>query len=215
MKYSVSAIVLGFFAALNVAAPAPAAEPQLFSPGDVTISSVAYAGSGCRAGTASVIISNDRTTVTILFDEYEAEIYPGSPPSKAIKNCNINFKVNYPPGLQYTLYTNDYTGYARLDQGVTAKQTSSYWFAGFIGDKPTFQSTWNGPFDKQYTFTDTLQSLVYSPCGTSTTLNLNTQLTLAYTTPNHQVTGLINTQSIDSHTFNPFKHVYGIRWQKC
>jgi len=212
MKYSISTIVLGFFAALNAAAPA--AEPQLFSPGDVTISSVAYAGSGCKAGTASVIISNDRTTVTILFDDYLAEIYPGSKPSDSISNCNINFKVNYPPGLQYTLYTNDYTGYAKLDPGVVAKQSSSYWFAGFINNKPTFQSTWEGPFDKQYQFTDTLQSLVYSPCGASTTLNLNTQLTLN-SSKNPKGSGFINTESIDSHTINPFKHVYGIRWQKC
>ena len=212
MKYSVSAIVLGFFAALNVAAPAPAAEPQ-FSPGDVTIEKVSYAGSGCRAGTASVTISLDKTTVTILFDEYEATIGPGAKFSDQVKNCNINFLVEYPPGFQYTLYKNDYTGYALLEPGVTAKQTSSYWFAGFVGNKPTFQSTWKGPYNSDYTFTDTLASLVYSPCGTETTLNLNTQLVL--TSPNPKAQGLINTQSIDTKTINPFKHVYGVRWQKC
>lgn len=212
MKYSVSAIVLGFFAALNVAAPAPEAAPQ-FSGGDVTISNVAYAGSGCKDKTASVIISNDKTTVTILFDSYQALIYPGSTPDQSSKYCNINFKVNYPPGYQYTLYKNDYTGTARIDPGVTATQTSSYWFAGFINNKPKFQSTWKGPFYDQYTFTDTLQSLVYSPCGASTTLNLNTELNL-YSTKK-DATGLINTQSIDSKTINPFKHTYGIRWQKC
>lgn len=212
MKYSVSAIVLGFFAALNVAAPAPEAAPQ-FSGGDVKIDQVSYGGSGCKAGTASVTLSPDSTTVTIIFDEYEATIGPGAKFSDQVKNCNLNFKVIYPPGYQYTLYKNDYTGYALLEQGVTAKQTSSYWFAGFVGDKPTFQSTWKGYFNDQYTFTDTLASLVYSPCGASTTLNINTQLVLTSTNPKAQ--GLINTQTIETKTINPFKHSYGVRWQKC
>ena len=211
MKYSVSAIVLGFFAAFNAAAPTPDDKPD---PGQVTITGVNYGGSGCKAGTAHISNSPDWTTFTIIFDEYSPTIGPGSKfVSDSVKQCNINFKVNYPPGYQYTLYKNDYTGYAILDTGVTAKQMSSYWFAGFINDRPTFQSTWRGPFDGQYNFTDTLASLIYSPCGNSTTLNINTQLALTSTNP--QAQGMVNTSTLDFLRGNQYQHTYGVKWRRC
>ena len=211
MKYSVSAIVLGFFAAFNAAAPTPDDKPD---PGQVTVTGVNYAGSGCKAGTAHISNSPDWATFTILFDDYEATIGPGTGIADHVKNCNLNFKVNYPPGYQYTLYKNVYTGdIALLELGVTAKQTSSYWFAGFVNFKPTFQSTWYGPFDGQYNFTDTLASLIYSPCGNSTTLNINTQLVLTSSNPKAQ--GLINYSTLDIMMFNKYQHAYGVKWRRC
>jgi len=210
MKYSVSAIVLGFFAALNVAAPTPDDKPDS---AQVTIGKVGYGGTGCPAGTVDVNFSPDRSTVTIIFDSYEATIGDGAKFSDRVKNCNLNFGVNYPPGYQYTLYKNDYTGYALLEKGVTATQTSSYWFAGFVGDKPTFKSIWYGPYSDQYTFTDTLATTSYSPCGQSTTLNINTQLVLTSSNPKAQ--GLINTQTIDTKIITKYQHTYGVTWRKC
>ncbi|PUU74604.1 hypothetical protein B9Z19DRAFT_424244 [Tuber borchii] len=211
MKHSVSAIVLGFFAAFNTAAPTPDDKPDA---GQVTITGVTYGGTGCKAGTAHISNSPDWSTFTIIFDEYQPTIGPGSKFSDHVKNCNINFKVNYPPGYQYTIYKTDYTGYALLDAGVTVKQTSSYWFAGFVNDKPTFQSTWIGPYNDQYHFTDTLQSALYSPCGNSTTLNINTQVVMTSTKLKAQ--GLFNPQpAIDTLTISKYQHAYGVNWRRC
>ncbi|PUU73129.1 hypothetical protein B9Z19DRAFT_1095731, partial [Tuber borchii] len=207
MKYSVSAIVLGFFAALNVAASTPDDNP---GPGQVSIEGIAYSGSGCKAGTASVGHSQGRQTITFLLDGFGATIGPGTNTSGHLKNCNLNIRVNYPPGYQYTLYNGDYTGYARLDSGVTAKQTSSYWFAGFISDRSSFRSTWSGPYDSSYTFTNTLPSTFWSPCGASATLNINTQLAL--TSSNPQAHGQINPTSILGP--NGDQHVYDLNWRK-
>ena len=210
MKYSVSAIVLGFFAAFNAAAPTPDDKPD---PGQVTITGVTYAGSGCKAGTAEVSLSLDWMTFTVIFDNYlySPTIGPGTKVSDQFKNCHLDFKVNYPPGYQYTLYKNDYAGYVRLEKGVTAKQTSSYWFAGFPGDKPTFQSIWHGPLHGQYNSTDTLQSLTYSPCGASTILNINTQLVLTSSNP------IDDEQREDppSDEIPKFQHTYYVNWRRC
>ena len=207
MKYSVSAIVLGFFAAFSAAAPTPDDKPD---PGQVTLTGVTYAGSGCKAGTVEVSLSPDWATFTIIFDDYKATIGPGSKFSDQVKNCNLDFKVNYPPGYQFTLYKNVYTGYALLDSGVTAKQTSSYWFAGFVGDKPTFQSTWYGPYNDLYNFTDTLQNTLYSPCSASTTLNVNTQLVMTSSNPKAQ------SPPNDPPDEGPkFQHTYYVNWRRC
>ena len=210
MKYSVSAIVLGFFAALNAAVPTPDAPDA----GQVTITGLTYAGSGCKAGTASVGHSQDWQTLTILFDEFGPTIGPGTNISDQVKNCNINFQFHYPPEYQYTLYKSDYTGYALLELGVTLKQTSSYWFAGFIGDKPTFQSILYGPYNGDYTTNDTLPSTFWSPCGVSTTLNINTQIILTSSTP--QAQGQVNPPPfIDPKVINKPQHAYGVNWRRC
>ncbi|PUU73122.1 hypothetical protein B9Z19DRAFT_1135791 [Tuber borchii] len=113
MKYSVSVIILCFSAVLNVAASTPDDNPD---PGQ------------------------DWQTFTISFDAYRPTIGPGTNTFDQVKNRNLNIRVNYPLGYQYTIYKSDYTVYALLELGVTLKQTSSYWFAGFVSDKPTFQS---------------------------------------------------------------------------
>ena len=202
MKYSVSTIVLGYFAALNAAAPTPDDKPD---PGQVTLKGVSYAGSGCQA--ASVGHSQDWQTLTILFDE------SSQPTIGQTKNCNFNFQVQYPPGYQYTLYKYDYTGYVLLEAGVTLKQTSAYWFAGFASNKATFQFTLNGPYNGDYTFTDTLQSTAWawSPCGTSASLNINTQVAL--TSNNPKPPGPI----IDpiSLGIKGYQYAYGLNWRRC
>ena len=191
MKYSVSAIILGFFTALNA--------------GQVAITGVTYAGSGCKPGTASVSHSQDWQTLTILFDEFE----PYTPPLH-FKDCNVNVQFHYPQGHQLTLYKYDYTGYALLERGVTFTQKSSYWFAGFVSSKPTIQSTMYGPYNGDYTFTDTFQStvLAWSPCGASATLNINTQVTLSSSDPKIL---LLNTPP----GVGKNQHVYGLNWRKC
>ena len=209
MKYS--ALVLGFFAALSVAAPTPDDKPDT---SQVTITGVTYGGSGCKAGTTHISNSSDRATFTIIFDEYRQTACPGTKFSDSIKNSNLNFQVHYPPGYQYTICKNDFTVYALLDPGVTVKQKSSYWFAGFPGDKPTFQSAWYGLFYDQYTFTDTLQNTVYPACGASTTLSINTQIVM--TSSKLQGQGQINPSSIlDTKVINRDQHAYYVNGRRC
>ena len=211
MKYS--ALVLGFFAALSAAAPTPATDSIDLS--QVAITDVGFAGTGCKAGEAKVSPAQDYQTITFSFDSYQASIGPGTPFTEKAKNCNINLKIHYPQGWQYTLYTTDYTGLADLQKGITAYQESNYWFAGFINQKATFRYTFAGPYTSQYTYTDTLASAgtVWSPCGASTTLNINTQILLSSSDPG--ASGLFNTQVIDFSAKTKYATKYGIRWQKC
>lgn len=213
MKYSVSTLVLGFLATLSAAAPTPGVDDIDLS--QVSITDVGYAGTGCKAGTATVSPAQDYQTITFSFDSYEASIGPGIPFTEKAKNCNINLKIHYPQGWQYTLYTTDYSGLADLQAGVTATQQSDYWFAGFINGKASFKSVFKGPYTSKYTFTDTLASAgtVWSPCGAFTTLNINTQILLS--SSDWKASGLFNTQVIDTSVKTKYFTKYGIRWQKC
>ncbi|RPB02920.1 hypothetical protein L873DRAFT_1801504, partial [Choiromyces venosus 120613-1] len=183
MKYPIAALVLGFFAALSVAAPAPTpAEDDVdVNPNQVYLEGITYAGSGCNAGSVAISKTQGSRTLTLAFDNYFVSIGPGVPFVYRRRNCNLNIRLHYPGGYQYTLYQVDYIGYANLELGVTANRQSTYWFAGFLNQRATFQTTWKGPYVNNYASRDIIghDAWVWSPCGASTALNINTQLTLA------------------------------------
>ncbi|RPA95170.1 hypothetical protein L873DRAFT_1813364 [Choiromyces venosus 120613-1] len=210
MKYSIATLVLGFFAALSVAAPAPTPADDV-DPNQVYIEGLAYAGTGCKAGSAAISKSNDARTITIVFDNYIVSIGPGIPFVDRRKNCNLNVKLHYPGGYQYTLYQAQYTGYVNLEVGVTANQQSTYWFTGFLNQRATFQNTWKGAFADNYALSDVIDhdAWVWSPCGASTTLNIDTQFTL--TNNPTTASGYANT-----HEFDPsLKVVFSVLWRRC
>ena len=215
MRFSVNAIVLSLFAALAAASPLPGPD-TLPSTTDIDLTKVyiegiTYAGSGCKAGSVAVSNSKDFTVFTLRFDSYVTSIGPGTQFTDRRKNCNLNVKLHYPKGYQYTLYQADYTGTANLEKGVSATQESQYWFARET-PRATLRAKWSGPFSDNYNFRDTLvhDAWVWSPCGASTTLNINTQLNLD-NTGYPQASGYIAPNGIDPNV----KTLYGISWRKC
>jgi hypothetical protein len=75
-------------------------------------------------------ISEDRTTVTLIFDSYIASIGPGISVTDSRKNCQLNVDIRYPGGFQYSILSADYRGYASLQQGISGTLKSTYYFAG-------------------------------------------------------------------------------------
>jgi hypothetical protein len=155
----------------------------------------------------SSILSDDRTIMTLIFDEYVASIGPGVDITNNRKNCQLNINLRYPSGFQYSIFSADYRGYAYLEEGVTGTQKSTYYFSGqtdqvFIPPnsfplshfpphpltQPSQTSTttnWAGPLDSDYLLHDEADStsVVWSPCGANGALNINSQLRLTSTDP--------------------------------
>lgn len=177
----------------------------------VWIESVKWAGTGCPAGSVARTLSNDKQTLTLMFDSYIASIGPGITIKEAYKNCQLNIKLRIPQGYAYTIHRTQYRGYTQLDKGVTATQKSIYYFAGDT-KQWSAQSTYVGPYAADYHFWDTIpkETLVWCKCGATTSLNINTSLRLQ--SPNSKVyAGLITTDSIEHKVF----HTLGIQWKKC
>ena len=66
----------------------------------------------------------------MIFDSYIASLGPGIAVTENRKNCQLNLDVKYPAGFQYSIFSADYRGYAKLDAGVTGVQKSTYYFSG-------------------------------------------------------------------------------------
>jgi hypothetical protein len=206
--------VLPFFAGLAAAAPAAeyitdslAAAP---SGHEVQITGIAFAGSGCPAGSVSGQLSSDLTTITLLYASFVAQSGKNIAASNYRKNCQLNVKLKYPSGWQFSVFKADYRGYAQIPSGDTGTCKATYYFSG---DSRQISSTMTirGPYDDNYLKTDQfgVESTVWSPCGLEGLLNINSEVRL--TPQDSNKAGLLTVDSTDLK----FKQIHYLQWTKC
>jgi len=201
-----------FFAALSAAAPAQEAPADDTPPSGVYVKGVTWNGSGCPKNGVQSQISDDKKVITLLFSEYQAQIGPGAKSrADARKNCQINLKLNYPSGYQYSVVGVITRGYVDIDAGVTGEIVSNYYFSG-QSSQTTSRASINGPYHNSYKKEDKLdlQTVVWSPCDTNGMANINTDIRL--TSNNPQAGGLLTVDSIDAKFEQKIQ--YKIQWRK-
>jgi hypothetical protein len=82
-----------------------------------TIRGVRLTGSGCSESDASASVTPDGTFLSVLFDNFKAEIGNGSsnPQAQALKKqCTVLIDMDVPFGYQYALETTEFRGFAAL-----------------------------------------------------------------------------------------------------
>ncbi|PRQ02217.1 hypothetical protein ENSA5_25520 [Enhygromyxa salina] len=179
---------------------------------DVYIEGIVANGAGCpvgNPGTVTTQISPDKKSFIVIFRDMLLENPPG-PPVKTL-NCLASIKLHVPGGWQVSVATVNTRGYAFLEQGLKARQTSSYFFAGDpVGFSAHTQL--KGPYDDLYVFSDKVpfQSLVWSKCGGSAIFAINTTLNLN-AIANKTGYGIFNSTDIDGQ----FRKVFQWQWKKC
>ncbi|EEP78329.1 predicted protein [Uncinocarpus reesii 1704] len=179
-------------------------------PDHVHVVGITYGGSGCPQGSARTILSDDRETVTLIFDQFIAAIGPKISLEESRRNCQVNLKLQYPGGYQYSVLGVDYRGYAKLDRGVEGVHRSNYYYSGETNDFAL--TTWfDGPKNGDYFLHDDTDqtSRNWSPCGSSRALNINTSIRLSSRDKN--ASGLLTNDSTDAD----FRQIYHIKWRKC
>lgn len=124
MKYASAIFALS---ALSVASPVPQDRP---SGHEVEITGVTYGGTGCPDKTVQGLLTDDKTTITLSFDAYTVQSGPQIPATERRKFCQLQLKLKYPAGFQYSIFGADYRGYASLEKGVTGTTQSTYYFSG-------------------------------------------------------------------------------------
>ncbi len=192
--------------ALALGVTAQAAGPDL---NKVFIAGISYAGSGCPAGSVSESLAADREAFTLLFDSYIAEAGPGVSLANGRRNCQIAVDLRIPQGWSYTIYDVDYRGFAQLDPGTVGTQKTTYYFQG-SSQQVSLQTNYSGPKNNDYHIRDSLglDAMVWSPCGVTRAINMNTQVRVA---AGGSRRALMTIDSIDGQ----LSHRYGIKWRRC
>lgn len=175
---------------------------------DIALGEPGYGGTGCPDGSASVTLSPDAKSLSILFDEYYVEAGGSTNKSLDRKSCNIAIPVHVPQGLSVSILTIDYRGYNSLPSGARSVFNVEYFFAGQRG--PTFSKTFNGKLDKDYLITNKLKAsaLVWSKCGADVNLRTNSSIRVQ-TRQNKEALATVDSQDVSAAI------VYALQWKKC
>jgi hypothetical protein len=211
MKFSTSLTKWIAPVALLVAGSAYATAPN---PSEVYIEDINYNGSGCPLGTVAENLATDGKAFTLTFAEYIAEAGPHLSFRDGRKNCQLTIDLHIPQGFQFSIGTFNYRGWVALDDGIRAAHTTSYYFQG-QGRTGRFNEYIWGPNFDLYQFEEKvgLASLVWSPCGATRALNINTSINVFNFDKrnNPDAQGAIGTDSIDGR----IEQKFGLRWRRC
>lgn len=174
---------------------------------DIYLGEAGYGGNGCPAGSASVTLSPDAKSLSIIFDQYSAQA--GRQRTIDRKSCNIAIPVHVPNGMSVSIIQVDYRGYVSAPVGASAKFRTEYFFAGSRG--PTFEKDFNGPYDQDYTLKSNLalNAIVWSACGEDVNLRVNTSMQAK---TNRRMDDVLAT--VDSADFKAGL-IYHLQWRRC
>lgn len=169
----------------------------------------AYGGNGCPAGTASITLSPGEDALSILFDNYIAEA--GASTGKRVdrKSCNISIPVQVPQGYSVAVFQVDYRGFNLVPSGGRNQFDVEYFWAGARG--PMIRRTFMGPQNQNFTIGDTLMAstLVWTPCGASVNLRVNSSMMVMSNHRQEQALGMVDSADISSGL------VYHLQWRRC
>jgi hypothetical protein len=189
--------VLSLLGALSLGMSAQADDISLGEPG--------YGGNGCPAGTASVTLSPDSKSLSILFDDYIVETTRRRKTVR--KSCNIAVPVHIPQGFSVAVMDIDYRGYNSLPRRAFSRFSVEYFFAGVRG--PKFTKTFRGELDDDFTLGNTLtaRSMVWSRCGADVNLRVNTSMLVK--SRGAEAFSMVDSADISAGL------VYHLQWKRC
>ena len=166
-------------------------------------------GTGCPAGTWNTAISGDGQTFTATFNSYAAFVSPET--GFAVKDCLLAIKLKSPEQLTYSVQSFRFSGYAYLQEGVTASQTATFYVQGNPGNSIEARQDLNGPFNSAYNLNAEaeLGRKLWSPCSAERSLNVQTRLRLRNGA--ERGTGYINMAAATGQA----KLVARISWRRC
>ena len=168
-----------------------------------------YGGTGCPAGTASVMLSPDRTELSILFDNYVAEA--GSTTGRRLdrKSCNLTVPVTVPNGYSVAIFQVDYRGFNIIPRGAQNRFDVEYFWAGARG--PKISRIFSVPIDDSFTLTDNLiaSSVIWTPCGQSVNLRVNSSMIAQSNSRMEQTMGVVDSADVASGL------IYHLQFRRC
>lgn len=176
---------------------------------DISLGQPSYGGSGCPDGTASAVLSPDKKTLSVLFDDYIVEAGGATRKRIARKSCNIAIPVHVPQGYSISLFKIDYRGYTYVPRGAMARFNVEYFFAGARG--PRYSKTFRGYTDNDYMLTNNLaaESLVWSRCGADVNLRVNSSMMTRSNRWKDDVLATVDSADVETGI------VYHIQWKRC
>lgn len=176
----------------------------------IRLGTPSYGGNGCPAGTASVTLSPSEDAISILFDAFLASAGSGSGKRVDRKSCNLSIPVTIPQGYSVSVIKTDYRGFNFVpSSGAYTRLNTEYFWAGIRG--PMFSKLFTGPQNKDFTTTNGIiaESLVWTPCGASVNMRVNSSIMAQSNSRMDQTDIMVDSADITAGL------VYHLQWRRC
>lgn len=175
---------------------------------DIQLGTPAYGGNGCPGGSASVTLSQDAKSLSIIFDQFIVEAGRANRNLER-KSCNVAIPVHIPQGFSVSIVDVDYRGYVSLPAGAQARLTAEYFLAGSVG--PRYDKLFIGKTDTDYNFSNVVgaQAVVWSACGADTILRVNAAMLVKTNRFGDEATATVDTADFKAGL------LYKFQWKRC
>ncbi|KAK0616711.1 hypothetical protein B0T14DRAFT_483076 [Immersiella caudata] len=165
---------------LSAIATASPQDPTLAPPAsEVQIAGIAFAGSGCPAGSVSGNLLPETSKIALAYTDMIAQTGRNTTVALSRRNCQLNVKVRHPPNWMFSARKTTYRGHARIPVGSNGTARATYYWSG--SSKTAISTmTLPGPFDGEFTKVDVFSedNLSWSPCGSESMININAEVRL-------------------------------------
>lgn len=158
--------------------PEPEVEIPAFALGTPTTT-----GSGCSEGTVGVSMTEDKKTVSFIFDSFLAEAGNSVAVLHDKKRCRVTIPIDVPRGFQVVTVKLDQRGFYSIPDEAKLLLQRRYWLTNKRNQAITRAVTKTqgvrGPAEDEYTknFTLRVPTLV-SPCGEKLNFHFDTSIHL-------------------------------------
>lgn len=203
-----------FTAALSTSAVAQA-QFMRFDPREVQIQSLTFAGNGCPAGSARAVLAPDASAITIMYDQFQAEVGAGRQMDR--KKCDLILKFKKPKLYSFAIESADFRGFVHLERGARATQEvkleSGHGDLAKVNLNLGLQS-WLGPVSENYILTAVKphEGLKYLSCLQPTKDGkLRVKSTVTVENGRNGAEGMIAVDSVDGRLVQRYK----LRWMNC
>lgn len=177
----------------------------------VQIGSPAYGGNGCPQGTASISVTPDGQTMSVLFDQFQAEAGNTTGRRIARASCNMRIPMHVPAGYSVSIIHADYRGFAAVPGGgAYATFNSEFFFAGGQSQKTTKKIT--GPMNDEFLISSDSMAAAWSPCGTDVILAVNTSATSMSNSAMQQTMMIVDSLDMTQQNLGL---IYSINYRRC
>lgn len=169
-----------------------------------------YGGTGCPAGTASVSLSPEEDAISVLFDQFTVEAGASTGRRVDRKACLLSVPVTVPQGYSIGVIQVDYRGFNVVpNYGASTRLNTEYFWAGIRG--PTYSRVFNGPNNQDFTLTNGImtENMVWTPCGASVNLRINTSIMAQSNSRMEQTMMGVDSADITSGL------IYHVQWRRC
>ncbi|MEK6580084.1 MAG: DUF4360 domain-containing protein, partial [Bdellovibrionota bacterium] len=187
------------------------------SPSDVRLGNPVMGGDGCvdpvrNIQTASAVLSDDRTSLSILYDAYSAQAGRNFGKTFERKHCDLVVPLQVPAGYEVSVMQVDYRGFAAIPQGGSGRFRAEYFFAGEGRGIVTEQRFAPGAMT-EYLVPNNLTVESWSTCGASVNLRVNSSI-IAQSNVNGDE-AQVTVDSTDANIRNKYGVIFHLSFRAC